>query len=64
LEQNFSGNSRNVAVLYKKYISNKYTVGPMVSTAEHKLTAWDKFLFGVLNTNLFNGNKAKRTSFS
>ncbi len=24
--------------------------------AEHKLRAWDKFLFGVINTNLFSGN--------
>jgi hypothetical protein len=36
----------------------------MLSTAEHKFTAWDKFLFGVLKTNLFNKNNAKRTSFS
>ncbi len=34
------------------------------STVEHKLTAWEKFLFGVLNTNLFSENNAKRTCFS
>jgi hypothetical protein len=33
-------------------------------TTEHKLTDWEKFLFGVLNTNLFSGNNSKRTSFS
>jgi hypothetical protein len=36
----------------------------MVSMAEHKLIAWEKYLFGVLNTNLFCGNNTKRTSFS
>ncbi len=36
----------------------------MASTAERKLTAWDKFLFGVLNTNLFSKNNAKSTCFS
>jgi hypothetical protein len=37
---------------------------PMASTAEHKLTAREKLLFGVLNTNLFSENSAKRTCFS
>jgi hypothetical protein len=36
----------------------------MASTAEYKLTAWDKFLFGVLNKNLFSENNAKRTCIS
>jgi hypothetical protein len=36
----------------------------MASTAEHKLTAREKLLFGVLNTNLFSENSAKRTCFS
>ena len=33
-------------------------------TAEHKLTVSEKFLLGVLNTNLFSGNNYKKTSFS
>jgi hypothetical protein len=36
----------------------------MASTAEHKLTVREKLLFGVLNTNLFSENNAKRTCFS
>ncbi len=36
----------------------------MASRAEHKLTARDKLLYGVLNTNLFSENSAKRTCFS
>jgi hypothetical protein len=48
LERNLSQNS---VIIFKKYINNKYTVGPVVSTAEHKLTSWNKFLFGELNTN-------------
>jgi hypothetical protein len=31
----------------------------MAFTAEHKLTAREKILFGVLNTNLFSENNAK-----
>jgi hypothetical protein len=36
----------------------------MASTAKHKLTAREKLLFGVLNTNLFSEYRAKRTCFS
>jgi hypothetical protein len=55
---------KSCGIIFKKSISNKYSVGPMASTAEHKLTAWDKFLFGVLNTKVFSGKNAKRTCFS
>jgi hypothetical protein len=64
LARNCSGTLAEIAEkkrdYLKKYFIDKYTVGPMASTAEHKLTAWEKFLFGELNTNVFS----EITSFS